>query len=122
LHDEAQVTNNRRCGHAEKHDREFSSVTAPVDQRLADSPPFLGVAIPQRIGVHRTSSEGGESAMTLRNWFTMLNAFARREDGQTMAEYAVILTVIAAVVITALGFLVLAITGRLDSVTDVING
>jgi Flp pilus assembly pilin Flp len=60
--------------------------------------------------------------MTLRNWFTMLNAFARREDGQTMAEYAVILTVIAAVVITALGFLVLAITGRLDSVTDVING
>jgi Flp pilus assembly pilin Flp len=66
--------------------------------------------------------KGGESAMTLRNWFTMLNAFARREEGQTMAEYAVILTVIAAVVITALGFLVLAITGRLDSVTDVING
>jgi Flp pilus assembly pilin Flp len=60
--------------------------------------------------------------MTLRNWFTMLNAFARREEGQTMAEYAVILTVIAATVILALGFLVAAITGRLDSVTDVING
>lgn len=60
--------------------------------------------------------------MTLRNWFTMFSAFARREEGQTMAEYAVILTVIAAVVITALGFLVLAITGRLDDVTDVING
>jgi Flp pilus assembly pilin Flp len=39
-----------------------------------------------------------------------------------MAEYAVILTVIAAVVITALGALVLAITGRLDAVTDVIGG
>ncbi len=59
--------------------------------------------------------------MTLRNWFTMINAFARREEGQTMAEYAVILTVIAAVVITALGFLVLAITGRLDDVTNVIS-
>ena len=59
--------------------------------------------------------------MTLRNWFTMFSAFARREEGQTMAEYAVILTVIAATVILALGFLVAAITGRLDSVTDVIN-
>ena len=49
--------------------------------------------------------------MTIRNWFTMFSAFARREEGQTMAEYAVILTVIAAVVITALGALVLAITG-----------
>jgi Flp pilus assembly pilin Flp len=59
--------------------------------------------------------------MTLRNWFTMLNTFARREEGQTMAEYAVILTVIAATVIAALGFLVVAITGRLDDVTDVIS-
>ena len=60
--------------------------------------------------------------MTIRNWFTMFSAFARREEGQTMAEYAVILTVIAAVVITALGALVLAITGRLDAVTNVISG
>ena len=60
--------------------------------------------------------------MTIRNWFTMFSAFARREEGQTMAEYAVILTVIAAMVITALGALVLAITGRLDAVTDVIGG
>jgi Flp pilus assembly pilin Flp len=60
--------------------------------------------------------------MTLRNWFTMFSAFARREEGQTMAEYAVILTVIAAIVITALGALVLAITGRLDDVTGVLKG
>jgi len=59
--------------------------------------------------------------MTLRNWFTMFSAYARREEGQTMAEYAVILTVIAAVVITALGFLVLAITGRIDDVTGILN-
>jgi Flp pilus assembly pilin Flp len=60
--------------------------------------------------------------MTIRNWFTMFSAFARREEGQTMAEYAVILTVIAAIVIAALGLLVAAITGRLNSVTNVING
>lgn len=60
--------------------------------------------------------------MTLRNWFTLLSAFARREEGQTMAEYAVILTVIAAVVIAALVALVAAITGRLDSVTGILNG
>ena len=59
--------------------------------------------------------------MTLRNWFTLLSAFARREEGQTMAEYAVILTVIAAVVITALVALVAAVTGRLDSVTGVLK-
>ena len=59
--------------------------------------------------------------MTLRNWFTLISTFARREEGQTMAEYAVILTVIAAVVITALGFLVLAITGRIDDVTGILN-
>ena len=59
--------------------------------------------------------------MTLRNWFTMFSTFARREEGQTMAEYAVILTVIAAVVITALGFLVLAITGRIDDVTGILE-
>ena len=60
--------------------------------------------------------------MTIRDFFTFLRVHARREEGQTMAEYAVILTVIAAIVITALGFLVAAITGRLDAVTDVING
>jgi hypothetical protein len=40
--------------------------------------------------------KGGESAMTFRDWFTLLGTFARREEGQTMAEYAVVLTVIAA--------------------------
>jgi Flp pilus assembly pilin Flp len=60
--------------------------------------------------------------MTLRNWFTMFSAFARREEGQTMAEYAVILTVIAAAVILALVALVAAITGRLGAVTGILTG
>ena len=60
--------------------------------------------------------------MTFSNWFTSLSAYARREEGQTMAEYAVVLTVIAAFIILALGALAFAISGRLDNVTDVITG
>jgi Flp pilus assembly pilin Flp len=45
---------------------------------------------------------------------------ARREDGQTMAEYAVILTVIAAAVLGALLILSGNITGVLHSVADAI--
>lgn len=60
--------------------------------------------------------------MTLSTWFTLLRAYARREEGQTMAEYAVVLTVIAAFIIAALGVLALAISGRLNAVSSVING
>jgi Flp pilus assembly pilin Flp len=60
--------------------------------------------------------------MTISNWFTFLRAYARREEGQTMAEYAVVLTVIAAFIILALGFLALAISGRLSDVGSVITG
>jgi Flp pilus assembly pilin Flp len=60
--------------------------------------------------------------MTFSNWFMFLKAFARREEGQTMAEYAVVLTVIAAFIIAALGVLALAISGRLGDVAGVITG
>jgi Flp pilus assembly pilin Flp len=75
-----------------------------------------------QVSVHRLKHEGGESAMTLSNWFTFLRAFARREEGQTMAEYAVVLTVIAAFIIVALGVLALAISGRLEDVASTITG
>lgn len=60
--------------------------------------------------------------MSFRDWFTFLGTFARREEGQTMAEYAVVLTVIAAFIIVALGVLALAISGRLNAVSSVITG
>jgi Flp pilus assembly pilin Flp len=59
--------------------------------------------------------------MTLSTWFTLLRAFARREEGQTMAEYAVVLTAIALFVIVALGFLAAAIAGKLDEVTGILS-
>ena len=55
--------------------------------------------------------------MDLRTWFSMLRAYAQREEGQTMAEYGVVLAVITLGVIVALGSLALAITGKLGAVT-----
>ena len=45
----------------------------------------------------------------------------RSEEGQTMAEYGVVLAVIAVVVVLALGALQLGITGALTKVTTVLN-
>jgi Flp pilus assembly pilin Flp len=47
----------------------------------------------------------------------VLQTFLKRDSGQTMAEYAVVLAVIALGVFVALGFLSGAISGGLDSVT-----
>ena len=60
--------------------------------------------------------------MDLRTWFYLLRAAAQREEGQTMAEYGVVLAVITLGVIIALGFLALAITGKLNDVTTKLGG
>ena len=44
----------------------------------------------------------------------------RREDGQTMAEYGVVLAVIAVIVVTALVALQGGITDALDAVTAIL--
>ena len=50
------------------------------------------------------------------SFFTYLNAIRRREDGQTMAEYGVVLAVITLGVVVALTALSGAISGAIDSV------
>ena len=59
--------------------------------------------------------------MTIRNWLDMIRIYSKREEGQTMAEYGVVLAVITLGVIVALGALALAITGKLDTVTSKLN-
>jgi Flp pilus assembly pilin Flp len=56
--------------------------------------------------------------MEIRDWFNMVRAYAQRQDGQTMAEYGVVLAVITLGVIAALGLLATAITGKLGTVTS----
>ena len=59
--------------------------------------------------------------MDIRTWFNLLRAAAQREEGQTMAEYGVVLAVITLGVIVALGALALAITGKLGAVSGKLN-
>ena len=50
------------------------------------------------------------------DWIAYLNARFNREEGQTMAEYGVVLAVIALGVVVALGLLSGAISGAIDRV------
>ena len=52
----------------------------------------------------------------LTSFFTYLNALRTREEGQTMAEYGVVLAVITLGVVLALGILSGAISGAIESV------
>jgi Flp pilus assembly pilin Flp len=51
------------------------------------------------------------------NLFTKLHLLTQRDSGQTMAEYAVVLAVIAIAVFVALGVLSGSISGALDTVS-----
>jgi Flp pilus assembly pilin Flp len=55
--------------------------------------------------------------MTIRNWLDLIKIHARRNEGQTMAEYGVVLAVITLGVVVALGALAAAITGNLGDIT-----
>jgi len=59
--------------------------------------------------------------MDLRTWLDLLRAAARREDGQTMAEYGVVLALITLAVVGAIGALALAISGKLGNVTNILG-
>jgi Flp pilus assembly pilin Flp len=59
--------------------------------------------------------------MTLRNWIDLLRAASQREEGQTMAEYGVVLAVIVIGVVLALTALALGISGKLDAVTNILK-
>jgi Flp pilus assembly pilin Flp len=52
----------------------------------------------------------------------LINRLAREEDGQTMAEYAVVLAVITVAVLATLGVLSGNIDAALQAVSDAIGG
>ena len=56
--------------------------------------------------------------LEMRNLVTKLYLLTQRDSGQTMAEYAVVLAVIAVGIFAALTFLSGSISGALDSVTN----
>jgi Flp pilus assembly pilin Flp len=65
-------------------------------------------------GIARKScSADYESMRGLKDW--------RREDGQTMAEYGVILAVITPAIVAAIALLAFAIAGNLGAVADLFS-
>jgi Flp pilus assembly pilin Flp len=61
--------------------------------------------------------KGGESMLSFTDLIAYLRARFEVEEGQTMAEYGVVLAVIALGVVVALGLLSGAISGAFDSVS-----
>jgi len=59
--------------------------------------------------------------MDLKTWINLFRAALQREEGQTMAEYGVVLAVITLGIIAALGLLAVAISGKFGAVTNVLN-
>jgi Flp pilus assembly pilin Flp len=60
--------------------------------------------------------------MDPRTWITRLYLSLRREEGQTMAEYGVVLALITLAVVLTLGFLGGAINDKLDQVYKTLTG
>ena len=56
--------------------------------------------------------------MEIRDWLELARIQLRREEGQTMTEYGILLALIAVVVIAALILLGPAIKNVFDSVTN----
>jgi len=56
--------------------------------------------------------------MTLFDSFALIKAFSKRQDGQTMAEYAVVLGVITLAVVGVFTALSGGISGAISSVTS----
>jgi Flp pilus assembly pilin Flp len=62
------------------------------------------------------TAKGGESMLSFTDLISYLRARFQVEEGQTMAEYGVVLAVIALGVVVALGLLSGAISGAIDRV------
>jgi Flp pilus assembly pilin Flp len=56
--------------------------------------------------------------LDIRTYYNLLRAAAHREEGQTMAEYGVVLAVITLGVIVALGVLATNITAKIGNVAS----
>jgi Flp pilus assembly pilin Flp len=59
--------------------------------------------------------------MKLRDWIELLRIQLHREEGQTMAEYGVVIALITLGVVAAITTLALAISGKLGAVSTVLK-
>jgi Flp pilus assembly pilin Flp len=67
---------------------------------------------------HAKHSEGGEKIVTFTDLVTYFRARFGVEEGQTMAEYGVVLAVITALVVAA----ILALSGAISNALNTVQG
>jgi Flp pilus assembly pilin Flp len=96
-------TSLRRSGHVDDNREVFR----PVEH-----------ALPRRTNRLTCLLRGGESNMS--SFFKSLSLLSKRDEGQTMAEYGVVLAVITLAVVVALAALSGAISDALDAVTGIL--
>ena len=60
--------------------------------------------------------------MKLRDWYDMFRAFAQRQEGQTMAEYGVVLALITLAIVGIIGTLGTTIEGKISDVVTALGG
>jgi Flp pilus assembly pilin Flp len=58
--------------------------------------------------------------MNISDWFEFVRTNWKKEEGQTMAEYGVVLAVITVLIVGVLGTLSTSIRGQLQSVVDIL--
>ena len=56
--------------------------------------------------------------MKLRDWFELVRIQLKREEGQTMAEYGLLIALVAILLIGALGIFTGALKGTFDSIAS----
>jgi Flp pilus assembly pilin Flp len=58
--------------------------------------------------------------MNISDWFEFVRTNWKKDEGQTMAEYGVVLAVITVLIVGVLGTLSTSIRGQLQSVVNVL--
>jgi pilus assembly protein Flp/PilA len=64
------------------------------------------------------SVKGGAPTMKLRDWFELVRIHLARQEGQTMAEYGLLIALIAIVVIAAVTLLGNNLTSAFSTIAD----
>ena len=73
-----------------------------------------------RMAGEHEARKGGDYHMTISEWLEFAKANWKKEEGQTMAEYGVVLGVITVLAIGAFTLLSGGITGAINKVTSIL--
>ena len=118
-HDETDEIDRQKAKRRALERKDVSGVSRMFARIRVDSTPTTTTS--SSLALHGAQSalempKGGESIVTFTDLVAYLRARFGVEEGQTMAEYGVVLAVITALVVLAIGALSGAIAAALDTV------